>query len=109
MGDDDGGASSRRLRPVPEGRLRRCFCEVSEDLLLRLARRRYVDGLSTLELMKEASGTEEKEAASCVGLLELPEDFLIAALETGAHSTEHVREYRRKVRAALKAAGVDIP
>ena len=56
--------------------LRRCFCQVPKDRLEKLARQKYVDGLQTVNLVKQSVSPVEREEMMAVCLLNLSPDKL---------------------------------
>lgn len=93
---------------MSSARLRRCFCEIDPECLVRLARQRYVEGRGTLEVLKACQGLE-KEAMGCIALLEHSEDMLRGLLDEDPERAEHVVRCWREAHAALRAAGVEVP
>lgn len=94
---------------MPQRTVRRCFCEIEDEVLFRLARRKFEDGLSSLELLEESEAPEEKEAAACVALLDLPDRALICLYQTNARGSEKMLSCRRRAYEALQKGGVRLP
>ena len=56
-----------------------------DDLLMSIARRKYVDHIGTVELMKQAHSSEEQEAVCIVALLDVDDQC----------AEEETKRYRR--------------
>lgn len=56
--------------------LRRCFCQVPKDRLEKLARQKYVEGLQTVNLVKQTVSPVEREEMMAVCLLNLSPEKL---------------------------------
>lgn len=59
---------------------RRCFCQFEMSALKRIIRRKYVDKVPTIELLRRASSAEERELVSIVALLDVSEEDLNGSL-----------------------------
>lgn len=88
--------------------LRLCFCDIAPDRLALLARQRYVDGRSTLELLHAGQTIREKEEAGMVGLLCVADHAFQELLEEHPELLEHVLRCRRSTVARLAEAGVRV-
>ena len=85
--------------PVPG----RCFCQIAMDDLIGWARKRYLEGLSTLQLLAMASNRQEKEAVGIVALLDVSDEELARVLSPLRASDCNVLACREHVRKWLDA------
>jgi hypothetical protein len=56
---------------------RRCFCQVAIDELAGWARKKYLDRIPTLDLLRMAQDPRQREAIGIVALLDVPDDEVI--------------------------------
>ena len=94
--------ATRTLHPA-----RRCLCDYEPELIERLAKQRYLEGIPTLSLLARAKDPLAKEAAALVGLLDLPEAELAASAPNAARR-RHLLACRRRVLARLARAGLEV-
>ncbi len=81
----------------------RCFCQVAMDDLMGWARKRYLEGLSTVQLLGMAKSRQEKEAVGIVALLDVPDEELVRVLSPLRASDCNVLACREHVRKWLDA------
>ncbi len=80
----------------------RCFCEITMDELVGWARKRYLEGISTVELLSMAKSRQEKEAVGMVALLDVSDDELARILSPLRASDCNVLACRDHVRRWLQ-------
>lgn len=90
------------------GPLRICFCDVPRPRLEDLARRRYLDGLGTLDLLCDVETAEEKEWVCLVGLLDVSPATLAGILQGDPDRLLHVLSCRGEAIDWLAERGVGI-
>ena len=78
----------------------RCFCQIPVHELIGWARRKYLDRLSTIQLLAMAGDQREREAVSIVALLDIPDADVVLLLTplTPSHCNvlacrDHLREW----------------
>jgi hypothetical protein len=59
---------------------RHCFCDIPPRDLRRWARRRFVEGRETLELLRMATRPRDRAAVCVVAMLDLPDDEVVRLL-----------------------------
>lgn len=84
-----------------------CFCEIPSQELLALAKKKFLKGLSTQELMAKAQSEKEKDYIATLALMDLSEKELKKFIRQGMRELEHVFSCRDKTIAVLKSRGVD--
>jgi hypothetical protein len=78
----------------------RCFCQIPVGELIVWARRKFLDHLSTIQLLAMAGDQREREAVGIVALLDIPDADVILLLTplTSSHCNvlacrDHLREW----------------
>ncbi len=87
-------STATRDVPIPG----RCFCQVAMEELIEWARKRYLEGISTVQLLRLAKNRQEKEAVSIVALLDLSDEELSRVLSPLRASDCNVLACREHVR-----------
>jgi hypothetical protein len=82
--------------------VRRCFCQIAVRELIRWARLKYVEGVSTVELLRLAADHQEREAIGIVALLDVPDEDMVRILSPLAPSYCNVLTCRDHLRNWLK-------
>ncbi len=67
-------AATKMLSP------RSCFCHIPPRDLRRWARKRFVEGRDTVELLRMASRPRDRAAVCVVAMLDLPDDEVVRLL-----------------------------
>jgi hypothetical protein len=82
--------------------VRHCFCEIAARDLMRWARLKFIEGASTMALLRLAANPREREAIGIVALLDVPDDDIVRLLGPVAPSRcsvltcrDHLREWLR--------------
>jgi hypothetical protein len=82
--------------------IRHCFCEIAARDLMRWARLKFIEGASTMALLRLAASPQEREAIGIVALLDVPDDDIVRLLRPVAPShcnvlvcRDHLREWLR--------------
>jgi hypothetical protein len=81
----------------------RCFCQIPVSELIVWARRRFLDHLSTIQLLAMASDQREREAVGIVALLDIPDADLILLLTPVTPSHCNILACRDRLRDWLLA------
>ena len=78
----------------------RCFCQIPVRELIVWARRKFLDHLSTIQLLAMAGDQREREAVSIVALLDIPDADVVLLLTplTPSHCNvlacrDHLRDW----------------
>lgn len=86
--------------PVAIPRPTRCFCQIPVHELIGWAQRKYLDHLSTIQLLAMAKDHREREAVSIVALLDIPDADVILLMTplTQSHCNvlacrDHLRDW----------------
>lgn len=77
----------------------RCFCQIPLQELEVWFERHYVQGIPTVELLKSAANTHDREVISVVALFELDDTSvlkLMGDVNLPEHHILHCREYFRE-------------
>jgi hypothetical protein len=88
---------------------RRCFCEIDFELIEHLAKRRYVEDISSLELLQEAGTSRERDAIMAVAMLHLPWPHLKSICEILKLDVAHVFFCRATTVRKLLQCGIRVP
>jgi hypothetical protein len=80
--------------PIPG----RCFCQIAMDDLIGWARKRFLEGLSTVQLLATAKNPQEREAVGIVALLDVSDEELARVLSPLRASDCNVLACREHVR-----------
>ncbi len=91
-----------------KGRIYRFLNRKDDSWLTPWARLRYQENIPTIELLKRASGCQEKEAVACVALLNLPDRALRSCAGGDPELEVTVLERRKEILAQLKDQGLVI-
>lgn len=83
----------------------RCFCDIPLRELESWARRRYIDGVETVDLMKEAETADDRAAIAVVALLTADEAFVMEQLQALEASDHHALDCRAEIVAILRTGG----
>jgi hypothetical protein len=94
------------LEAVVMGRLRKCFCEVPREELLRTCREKFGGGRSTVELMSACTTAEEQDCVSAAALLGIGEEFFRELLADQPECLDHVLGCRRQLLSTLAREGI---
>jgi hypothetical protein len=86
-----------------------CFCQTDPQLLERIARRKFVEGVPTVELMRQARTEPERAAVTVVSLLHVPEEELEKLCPEHGRHCEHVLPCRQRAAKKLNGLGINIP
>jgi hypothetical protein len=73
---DGEAAVAAEVIPAPT----RCFCQIPVSELIVWARRKFLDHLSTIQLLAMAGDQREREAVGIVALLDIPDAEVILLL-----------------------------
>lgn len=100
----DENASTGCSAPCDPGidRPAKCFCRLPMDQLAKWARRKYLDGRTTMELMAEAANSRERELVTVVALLEVEEHELDRLLHHATGPNCRLDKCRKLVRDWVK-------
>ena len=80
-----------------------CFCQMSFELLAEYFYKRYVEGVSTLDLIAAAQTEEEKEVICVVATFEVDEHKLIEIMGDVNLPEHHILHCREAFRDKLEA------
>lgn len=78
-----------------------CFCQVPEPELLFWMRKRYVEGISTIELINSTEDSHEREVISIVSMLDLDEDEMLELMGDVEKPVHHIVHCREKLKQML--------
>jgi hypothetical protein len=81
--------------------IRHCFCEIATRDLIRWARLKFIEGASTMALLRLAASPQEREAIGIVALLDVPDDDIVHLLGSVAPSRCNILACRDRLRAWL--------
>jgi hypothetical protein len=81
----------------------RCFCQIPVSELIVWARRKFLDHLSTIQLLAMASDQREREAVGIVALLDIPDADVILLLTPVTPSHCNILACRDRLREWLQA------
>jgi hypothetical protein len=93
--------------PLHEKHLRHpknCFCQVSPEELLFWARKRYIENISTLDLLSSVHETRQKEIISIVALLDADDEFLLEMMGDVNLPDHHILHCREELKKMIKLA-----
>jgi hypothetical protein len=86
--------------PLAIPRPTRCFCHIPAHDLIGWARRKYLDRLSTIQLLAIAKDHREREAVGIVALLDIPDADVVLLMTplTQSHCSilacrDHLRDW----------------
>ena len=86
--------------PLAIPRPTRCFCQIPVHELIGWARRKYLERLSTIQLLAMAKDHREREAVGIVALLDIPDADVVLLMTplTQAHCNvlacrDHLRDW----------------
>ncbi|OGW82130.1 MAG: hypothetical protein A2Z83_07795 [Omnitrophica bacterium GWA2_52_8] len=85
-----------------------CDCMIPEDKLAAIARRRFVDGLSTQKLMDEMASALERGSLASIALLDVAVNDLPKLVPDDPGLLMHLYDCRGHVKAVLQEAGIHI-
>src|SRR3989338_3439213 len=83
-----------------------CYCQIPWDRLEQIARRRFVDGIPTNQLMGQFTDPHDKEYLAAIAILDVPAGELKAVVPDDPDLLMHLQDCRGHVKDALKKAGV---
>ena len=89
--------------PVAILRPTRCFCQIPVHELIGWARRKYLDRLSTIQLLAMAKDPREREAVGIVALLDIPDADVLLLMTPWTQSHCNVLACRDHLRDWLHA------
>jgi hypothetical protein len=81
----------------------RCFCQIPVHELIGWARRKYLDRLSTIQLLAMAKDPREREAVGIVALLDIPDADVLLLMTPWTQSHCNVLACRDHLRDWLHA------
>lgn len=84
-----------------------CYCQIPEVELLYWARKRFIEGISTLELINSTDDPHEREVISIVSMLDLDQGVMLEMMSNVNKPTDHILhcwEYVRRLLEAEKAS-----
>ena len=81
----------------------RCFCQIPVHELIGWARRKYLDRLSTIQLLAMATDPREREAVGIVALLDIPDADVLLLMTPVTQSRCNVLACRDHLRDWLHA------
>lgn len=86
-----------------------CFCDIPVEKLVRLVRKRYVEGIATGKLMRQLRSKKEREYLATIALLDVKKNDLvkIASSEDPSIYTHLVSCYLA-AKETLKKEGVKV-
>jgi len=79
-----------------------CFCQIPKEELMKWAAKRFREGKSTIDLLKETTDPKEKEAISAVALLDVDEKTLLEMMADVSLPEHHILHCRTDVKKILK-------
>lgn len=80
-----------------------CFCSYSFDEILEVARRKYLLGFTTVELLALAITEHERDVVAITSLLDVPNDDLKDVLDSKTLSGDcHLHSCRRMLRKMIR-------
>ena len=86
-----------------------CYCQIPEDKLKEIARLRFVEGISTEDLMERMETDKEKSYVATVALLDVPVNELPKLVPQGEPMLlKHLLDCRDHVKHVLKENGIEI-
>jgi hypothetical protein len=86
-----------------------CFCKIELDLLVRMARRHFVESVPTVELLRQCADETEQRAVTAVSMLDLPDEELVSQCRIGEDDCGHMLECASNVRRQLATQGILTP
>ncbi len=81
-----------------------CFCHFHEDELLPWVKERYHENKDTVDLIRSARTSHEKELISIVGLLDVDDELLLKAMCNVNKEEYHIVHCREMVKRILGLA-----
>ena len=86
-----------------------CYCDIPYDRLKELAQMRFVNGITTTELIKQMTSDREREYAAIVALLHISEEDLAQVIWTQDENRSlHFLDCRRHAKKLLEHDGICI-
>lgn len=85
-----------------------CYCQIPEDALQRIAKRRFVDGIETERLMEELKTDEERSYLAAIALLDVKPEDLPKIVPDNPALVRHLYDCRFHVLLILKEAGIEV-
>ena len=83
-----------------------CFCHIPETELLYWARKRYLEGICTLELINSTDDPQAREAISIVCMLDLDEIVMLEMMRNVNKPDQHILNCREYVKRLLEMENI---
>lgn len=83
-----------------------CFCQVPEPELRFWMRKRYIEGISTIELINSTDNPHEREVISIVSMLDLDEEEMLGLMGDVEKPLHHIVHCREKLKRMLGFAKI---
>ncbi|MBT3296339.1 MAG: hypothetical protein HN919_11115 [Verrucomicrobia bacterium] len=78
-----------------------CFCQIPDDEMRPWVEKRYLDHVSTMELLKSTNDPHQKEVISIVSMFDVDEDTLLGVMGGVDMPDHHIIHCRENVRRML--------
>jgi hypothetical protein len=78
-----------------------CFCQIPDDEMRPWVEKRYVDHMSTMDLLKSTDDPHQKEVISIVAMLDVDENTLLGVMGDVDMPDHHIIHCRENVRRML--------
>ena len=88
--------------------MKTCYCHIPPDLLVQIVREKFVENVSTIELLKKYTGEREQRYVHTIALLDVPEAEVREMLKTDTEFLSHFLDCRLHALQVLKGKMPDL-
>ncbi len=80
----------------------KCYCQISEQLLVKWVTERYINKRDTVDLLNSVSDKENRDAISAIALIDADDEVLLEAMSNVNLSEEHILHCREEAKKVVK-------